>query len=99
MSEIECQSNFVLTNPYTVQKTPSGNLKASTTTLSKYKYMNGTAVMSMSNLLNAIAASDYEPNNAVSEAMKSFKNKYQKLAVNVGDGTKKVPGKNIYFIE
>jgi hypothetical protein len=32
-----CQSNFVLTAPYTVQKTPSGNLTASTDTLTKFK--------------------------------------------------------------
>jgi len=45
----------------------------------------------MSNLLNAIATTEYEPNNTVSEAMQSFKNKYEKLAVNIGEGIKKVP--------
>jgi hypothetical protein len=36
-NEYVCQSNFVLTTPYTVQKTPSGNLTASTKTLTKFK--------------------------------------------------------------
>jgi hypothetical protein len=31
--------------------------------------------------------------------MDNFIKKYSKLAVSVGDGYKKVPGKNIYFIE
>jgi hypothetical protein len=84
MSKEPCESNFVLTNSYTVQKTPSGNLKASTTELDKYKYMNGNGVVTRaSTLLNAIAATEYEPNNTVNNAMTDFINKYEKLAVTV----------------
>ena len=49
---VECQSNFVVTNPYTVQKTPSGNLKASIERLSKYLHMNWDEVFQMSDLLD-----------------------------------------------
>ena len=98
-----CENNFALTNPYTVQKTPSGNLKASTTTLDKYLYKNGNSVVRASQLLNAIAVTEYEPNNTVDKAMTDFTNKYQKLAVTVKNANwrviKKVPGKNIYFVE
>ena len=96
-----CTSDFVLTNPYTVQKTPSGNLRASTTVLGKYLYMNWNSVMS--NLLNAISTTEYEANPSVDKAMEDFITKYKKLAVNVESPNwkviKKVPGKNIYFIE
>ena len=93
----DCESNFTLTTPYTVQKTPSGNLKASTNVLNDFYYMNGTKVMS--ELLGTIVTSDYEPNDAVSGAMNDFIKKYSKLAVNVSKGEKKLPWKNIYFIE
>jgi len=85
----DCESNFTLTTSYTVQKTPSGNLKASAEALKSFYYMNGTKVMS--DLLGAIVTSDYEPNDAVSGAMNDFIKKYSKLAVNAGDRMKKVP--------
>ena len=102
---VPCQNNFVLTDPYTVQKTPSGNLTASTEKLSKYKYLSGTAVFS--DLLNAVQTAVYEPNAKVNEAMDTFIKKYEKLAVAVngvsklqwGGTIKKVPGKDIYFVE
>ena len=83
----------MLTNPYTVQKTPSGNFKASTETLSKYKYcekyekVEGTNNLkcikwnSIDRLLNAITPSAYKQNEAVNKAMEGFINKYSKLAV------------------
>ena len=99
-----CENNFVLTNPYTVQKTPSGNLRASTTTLDKYLYMDSNNVLQKAWwLLNAIATSEYAPNDAVNKAMSDFINKYQKLAISVKSSNwktiKKVPGKDIYFVE
>ena len=103
--EAVCESNFVLTNPYTVQKTPSWNLKASTDKLGDYLYVNGGQVFYAWNLLkNAIATSEnYEPTEQVNKAMSDFINKYKKLAVNVKSegwkSVKKVPGKNIYFVE
>jgi hypothetical protein len=39
--------------------------------------------VSASQLLNAIAVTEYEPNNTVDKAMTDFTNKYQKLAVTV----------------
>jgi hypothetical protein len=53
----------------------------------------------MSDLLNAISTTEYEANPSVDKAMEDFITKYKKLAVNVGNGLKKVPGKSIYFIE
>jgi len=94
-----CENNFVLTNSYTVQKTPSGNLRASTTELDKYLYMNGNEVVKASALLNAIATSEYAPNKNVNDAMNNFITKYSKLAVKVSDGLKKVPWKSIYFVD
>ena len=98
-----CQSNFVLTEPYTVQKTPSGNLTASTTVLNKFKQVDGGELKSFSRYLNAIATSDYHPNQKVNDAMEAFKQKYEKLAVTVkgknGKTMKKVPWKNIYFTD
>ena len=97
----ECTSDFALTNPYTVQKTPSGNFRASTTVLGKYLYMNGSSTMS--GLLSAISTTEYEATPSVDNAMEDFKNKYKKLAVTVTSSNwkviKKVPGKNIYFVE
>jgi hypothetical protein len=88
----------VLTEPYTVQKTPSGNLRASTKTLSNFKLVNGEGVFS--DYLNAMSTTDYHRNANVDKAIENFKNKYKKLAVAVnGNNTvKKVPGKNIYFV-
>ena len=105
---VVCQSNFVLTTPYTVQKTPSWNLKASTTVLDKFKRVDGSDIISFSSYLNAIATSEYHPNQKVNDAMNAFIKKYEKLAVKVNPSRgsflswiniKKVPWKNIYFIE
>ena len=97
-----CQNNFVLTEPYTVQKTPSWNLTASIETLFKFKEANGLAPFSRY-LVDVISTSNYEPNNKVDDAMKNFINKYEKLAVTVKDEgwktLKKVPWKNIYFVK
>ena len=102
---VVCQSNFVLTEPYTVQKTPSGNLSASTKTLEKFKKVDGERVKPFSDYLNAIATSEYKPNDTVDNAMNAFINKYEKLAVDVKAikaknwKVKKVPWKHIYFID
>jgi hypothetical protein len=71
----------MLTNPYTVQKTPSGNLTASTKELKKYLYYDGSSTFDK--LLNAIESTDYNPNAKVEEAMDKFIDKYKKLAVKV----------------
>jgi len=101
-----CQGNFTLTTSYTVQKTPSGNLKASTEKLSKFLSYNGGS--SFGSLLNAIQATEYKPNSKVEDAMDSFIKKYEKLAVKVdlngnkfleGTNVSKVPGKQIYFVD
>ena len=98
--EAVCASNFILTEPYTVQKTPSWNLKASTSTLEKFKSAEGASVADFSKYISAMSVSDYYRNSKVDKAMESFKDKYEKLAVAVKGGSKikKVPGKNIYFI-
>jgi hypothetical protein len=72
-----------LTNSYTVQKTPSGNFKASTEALRNYLYYldNDTTKYRAVDLLKAIAVSEYKPNEAVNKAMDNFINKYSKLAV------------------
>ena len=101
MDDPVCQSNFVLTDSYTVQKTPSGNLTASTNTLKKFREADGERV-EFSTYLNTISTSDYNPNWKVEEAMKAFSDKYEKLAVTInknGTTMKKVPWKNIYFID
>jgi hypothetical protein len=61
MADPICQSNFVLTDSYTVQKTPSGNLTASTDTLKKFKEVDGTDA-GFSRYLNTISTSEYTPN-------------------------------------
>ena len=93
-----CESNFAVTTSYTVQKTPSWNIKGSTETLDKFLRMDGTALSKVSWLLQAITTSEYEPNNQVDKAMDDCIKKYEKLSVNVGGGVKKVPWKNIYFV-
>ena len=94
-----CQNNFVLTEPYTVQKTPAWNLTASIDTLFKFKDVSGNNPFSKH--LDAIATSNYEPNTKVNDAMEAFIKKYEKLAVSIDNTTalKKVPGKNIYFVK
>lgn len=103
-----CESNFVLTNSYTVQKTPSGNLKASTDKLSEYYYIDWKNTYKASDLLNAISSDDYKANTKVKEAMDTFIQKYEKLAVKVDTdkfwkngkaAVKKVPWKDIYFVD
>ena len=100
-----CQSNFVLTEPYTVQKTPSGNLTASTRTLFKFRQVDG--FKPFSEYLAGIDTSEYSPNQKVADAMDEFIKKYEKLAVNVTTNkfwkkstttVKKVPWKDIYFV-
>ena len=101
-----CQSNFTLTNSYTVQKTPSGNLTASSDELSKYRYLDKAQVF-YDLIKTSISTSTYSKNEKVKDAMKNFIGKYEKLAVKVdtnkfwnGDITvKKVPWKDIYFID
>ena len=102
-----CQNNFVLTDSYTVQKTPSWNLTASTDTLEKFKEADGDKV-SFASYLKAIATSEYHPNDTVNKAMDTFIDKYKRLAVKVDISkskflssqveVKKVPGKHIYFV-
>ena len=98
-----CQSNFVLTEPYTVQKTPSWNLTASTKTLSNFKQVDGVQITPFSSYLDAIATSEYHSNQKVDGAMDTFIKKYEKLAVTVKESNwkilKKVPWKNIYFVK
>ena len=100
-----CQNAFMLTNAYTVQKTPSGNLTASVKELKKYRdYMHN---QTFDKLLNAIDATDYKPNTEVNKKMDEFIKKYEKLAVSVKltdksflywADIKKVPWKSIYFV-
>ena len=100
-----CQSNVTLTKPYTVQKTPSGNLSNTTTDLSKFTTLAGDSFATK--YLPAISTSVYQANNKVKNAMTAFINKYEKLAVKVNNTSqkfwykaivKKVPWKNIYFL-
>lgn len=104
-SDSTCNTNFMLTNSYTVQKTPSWNLKASTTELDKYLSYDGERVFTK--LLNAIKTTEYNSNSNVDNAMKTFIDKYSKLAVKVNlwnnsflewTDVRKVPWKNIYFV-
>ena len=105
----KCQSNFMLTNSYTVQKTPSWNLTASTQKLKEYLDIEWNNQNFADTYLKAIATTTYKANNNVDEALESFKKKYEKLAVNVSSSNltksnpwvtiKKVPGKSIYFVE
>ena len=105
-----CQSNFVLTNSYTVQKTPSWNLTASTDELRKYRDYNraNNRAYTFDKFINAIKTTDYKANQHVESAMKTFIDKYSKLAVNVdvwansflnGANVRKVPWKSIYFVD
>jgi len=82
-----CQSNFALTNSYTVQKTPSWNLTASTDKLSKYRTMDGKKTFTW--FVNNISTTEYNKNANVSKAMDDFIKKYEKLAVKVS-GVKKL---------
>ena len=107
-----CQNNFVLTEPYTVQKTPAWNLTASTDTLKKFKQVDGSKLIQFSNYLDWISTTEYNKNASVDSAMKNFINKYKKLAVEVdiknskfleksnnNVSVSKVPGKDIYFVD
>jgi len=105
-----CQSNFVVTNPYTVQKTPSGNLKSSTTALDKYLLKDGTSLIIGSSLLNTISTTSESAYWNVDKAIENFISKYEKLAVKTDVKNNKfletskwtvskVPGKDIYFVK
>jgi hypothetical protein len=109
-----CEVNFAVTQPYILQKTPSGTLTATTEKLKNF-YMKAdetqvyqTFDSFLSNVL--VEASDYSNTNKNAEtALKNFYTKYEKLAVEVKKGSasfslfggatvKKVPGKDIYFV-
>ena len=77
--------------------------------MSKYYDINGNQPFVW--YLKAIQTTDYKENKKVEDAMNTFISKYSKLAVNVDAKNvwkftipsettiKKVPGKNIYFVE
>jgi hypothetical protein len=105
-----CDVNFSVTKPYILQKTPAGTVNITTQALDKF-YMYADRTQVFSNILNAVLANNtYSPNAAVKSALDAFINKYSKLAVEVKGvnalfGTdsqttvRKVPGKNIYFVD
>ena len=104
---VVCEHDFMVTSPYTIQKTPSGNLKASTDELSRYRSIEGKYTFTW--YVEKIDTTAYNANSDVKEAMDEFISKYAKLAVDVktkgkfeipsGTTIKKVPGKNIYFVD
>jgi hypothetical protein len=103
-----CEVNFSVTEPYILQKTPSGTISQTTDDLSKYRmYADGTDVLDYTSLRNILTVSPttYTDTTQISNAMSTFINKYAKLAVKVNSSlfgataVKKVPGKDIYFVE
>ncbi|MDR0369987.1 MAG: hypothetical protein LBH96_05870 [Candidatus Peribacteria bacterium] len=102
-----CEVNFSVTEPYILQKTPSGTISKTTEDLSTYHmYADGTKTFDGYIKDSLVNSSDYsDVKGRAKQAFDNFYNKYQKLAVKV-EGTmfgsttvKKVPGKNIYFVE
>jgi hypothetical protein len=80
-----CEVNFSVTEPYILQKTPSGTINATTTVLDRFKmYADGTQPFTtlLSNIL-AVNANDYAPTTTVKNTFDTFINKYSKLAVKV----------------
>ncbi|MDR2415450.1 MAG: hypothetical protein LBD75_02305 [Candidatus Peribacteria bacterium] len=103
-----CEVNFSVTEPYILQKTPSGTINSTTESLKNYKmYANGTDVMTYSELnkILTVSPNSYANTTQISTAMENFIAKYSKLAVKINSSlfgstsVKKVPGKHIYFVD
>lgn len=103
-----CEVDFALTSPYILQKTPAGNIQKSQTDLNLYTNINGDQIFAGENsyLKDVLSVNDftYQANPDTEKALENFIKTYSKLAVNaakssLGNNVKKVPGKEIYFVD
>ncbi|MDR0650380.1 MAG: hypothetical protein LBG59_03030 [Candidatus Peribacteria bacterium] len=103
-----CEVNFSVTEPYILQKTPSGTITQTTESLKNFKmYADGTNIMENSELnkILTVNPNNFSDTTQISAAMEKFIAKYSKLAVKLNSSlfgstsVKKVPGKNIYFVD
>lgn len=84
-----------MTDPYLVQKSPYGEVSASTP-LKNYQTKRGEPLFKTDKNVNA---SNYKVPASLGKTYDRFVAKYSKLAKKVKDNLKKVPGKSIYFVE
>ncbi|GHW02437.1 hypothetical protein AGMMS50249_2230 [candidate division SR1 bacterium] len=106
-----CESNFTLTEPYIIQKTPAGNLETSVEILKRMKLNSAISIPNFTGkdaetLVNTVLehGAAVEQTTEESKAMESFISKYSKLAVKLSGtkfglskGISKVPSQEIYF--
>jgi uncharacterized repeat protein (TIGR01451 family)/fimbrial isopeptide formation D2 family protein len=96
-----CEVNFSVTEPYILQKTPSGTVMETSKALDKF-YMKADGTKTFTEFLSSVLvqAKDYsDVNKKANEALIRFRDKYAKLAVKVnnagslfgGATVKKVP--------
>ena len=106
-----CEVDFTLTDHYILQKTPAGNITASSTELDKYYNIDGVQLFGrnegiLKDILS-VGNADYKATSQVSDALTKFINNYSKLAIKVNAPSnfatsvevRKVPGKEIYFVD
>ena len=90
-----CEVDFAVTDHYLVQKSPYGEVSASTP-LKGYQTKRGEPLFDANKSVNA---SNYKVPASLGKTYDRFVAKYSKLAKKVKGNLKKVPGKSIYFVE
>ena len=95
-----CEVDFVVTDPYLIQKSPYGIWNKATKDLNKYKLKNGKSFMESVFPTSSISTTAYSVPAGTENLFRTFKNKYSKIAksVNVEKWLSKVPWKSIYLV-
>ncbi len=106
-----CTVDFTVTRPYLAQKSSFGlTPKATTISLDNYKMINGTELVSSTDLsdIMVLNASTYDGGNVIKTMMNSFITKYSKIAIKYktissAEGysitVSKVPSQDIYVFK
>ena len=102
-----CEVNFVLTKPYIMQVNTAWVPKATSSTfLDRFYDITWNKIQTDLNNIVKVSESSYNVTQNVQSQITQFKNKYEKLAVQITNNwwwgvtsVKKVPNQSIYFVK
>lgn len=102
-----CEVNFVLTKPYIMQVNTAWVPKATSSTfLDRFYDIAWNKIQTDLNNIVKVSESSYNVTQSVQSQITQFKNKYEKLAVQITNNwwwgvtsVKKVPNQSIYFVK